>query len=1127
MKRLRYPFAFLVGLALLGCESSDEVKLCPDDSLKTEPGVCGCDVEDVDSDGDTVMDCVDLCPNDPKKTQAGVCGCGVEDRDSDGDTIMDCIRLCPEGSAKTSPGVCGCDVEDIDSDGDTIMDCVDLCPEDAKKTVPGVCGCGVEDVDSDGDTVMDCIDLCPNDPKKTQAGVCGCGVEDVDSDGDTVMDCIDRCPNDAHKIDPGVCGCGALDSGENIADSDGDGIPNCIDGCPDNPFKTAPGDSTCEDGDSDGDGVDDPLDDCPYNPEIQKLAEGEDCNLRMHTLENGEKVEVFEVWSAHDLLTLRKITEKLAPRIAEGMPCDAYNAMTCEDSGVSKKALVCNRNYFGVLKWEALECSDVCQETDGAVTCEPASCKPSTTNLEAGECCAPETFVNSCSADSKSFKICDNGVILSETCDLGMICDADTLSCVDTGEPKLAIGGKAGNICNTLAYKPTCQDEHTLLTCEKGVVVENACSSSCHTDGSKSVCFVATQNVELRVELMQDIVLSDAFQPMQSFLGLWGINWTSLDLRNMVFDGKGHKIVASHDDSVVMNMPFFGSIVDSTVKNLVLEYDVTGAGFAVLMDAAFHSELNRITYRGDFSHTSSILGEKAQLAYFSPVVLGQSLEQSYFKDIVIDSDLWHMASFFYVSILNIYENIDVNVENYDAVSFDNMLLGYSIYGDFVDGYKFKVKNFDALGIIQPQIALLGGILNSTVNNAAFEIDSMFRGKTVSPVMFSGILGGVNESHLSHITVKFGNIGSQNYSEAYNENMVNPKSFTLFGSIDSRTRFDSLKISADSIMANNFYLIEGSGAGYTGENSILNDLEIDIKEIDISNEFSLIHADQNLKNAKIHYGFINAKMAYPLFKRYGVVENVELTIDRVSATDDLALFAGDSFSTSTSFDYFKAHIGEVYGRSVHGWATSFRGKLDHSSVRIDKLVDIASSLDTSNASALFYMVGDDAKILNSSFYVNRYSMNNENTGILAYSTTLPKTEDENNQYFSNVVVSGNAFKYSSFDEKTLKLAEVVPVNDMRVITRIDNYTSNTGGTLYWLKRTSEAKLNNYFGLSKSVPYYWDKTLDTTPESALDTDAVIKALGEDWSALMLSSENNHTIPWFTGKMPASGENGTHAE
>ena len=238
----------------------ETLDLCPNDPNKTEPGVCGCGVPDIDSDGDGTYNCHDLCPNDPNKTSPGVCGCGFPDIDSDGDGYYDCEDGCPEDPNKSEPGVCGCGVPDIDTDGDGVYDCEDGCPEDPDKSEPGVCGCGVPDIDTDGDGVYDCEDGCPEDPDKTEPGVCGCGVPDIDTDGDGTYNCEDGCPEDPNKTEPGVCGCGVPD-----IDTDGDGVPDCIDGCPMDPAKAAPGICGCgvSDIDSDGDGTPDCMDTDP------------------------------------------------------------------------------------------------------------------------------------------------------------------------------------------------------------------------------------------------------------------------------------------------------------------------------------------------------------------------------------------------------------------------------------------------------------------------------------------------------------------------------------------------------------------------------------------------------------------------------------------------------------------------------------------------------------------------------------------------------------------------------------------------------------------------------------------------------------------------------------------------
>ncbi|GMU21970.1 MAG: hypothetical protein AMXMBFR13_20580 [Phycisphaerae bacterium] len=262
---------------------------CPTDADKTEPGICGCGISDVDTDSDGTADCNDGCPNDGAKTAPGACGCGVPDTDSDADGTADCNDGCPADDQKIAPGACGCGVPDTDSDLDGTPDCIDGCPADSGKIAPGVCGCGVPDTDSDSDGTPDCNDGCPADSSKTSPGTCGCGVPDTDSDGDSVPDCIDNCPgapdvdtdndgvldcddgcpNDMNKTAPGVCGCGVADT-----DSDSDGTPDCNDMCPLDNQKTMPGACGCgtPDTDSDSDGTADCVDGCPAD--MNKIAPG-------------------------------------------------------------------------------------------------------------------------------------------------------------------------------------------------------------------------------------------------------------------------------------------------------------------------------------------------------------------------------------------------------------------------------------------------------------------------------------------------------------------------------------------------------------------------------------------------------------------------------------------------------------------------------------------------------------------------------------------------------------------------------------------------------------------------------------------------------------------------------------
>ena len=60
-----------------------QIDYCPDDSNKTEPGICGCGKADSganlnDTDGDGVKNCVDDCPNNPFVAHLTADGCGCD-----------------------------------------------------------------------------------------------------------------------------------------------------------------------------------------------------------------------------------------------------------------------------------------------------------------------------------------------------------------------------------------------------------------------------------------------------------------------------------------------------------------------------------------------------------------------------------------------------------------------------------------------------------------------------------------------------------------------------------------------------------------------------------------------------------------------------------------------------------------------------------------------------------------------------------------------------------------------------------------------------------------------------------------------------------------------------------------
>jgi hypothetical protein len=106
----------------------------------------GCDCL-ADTDGDGSPDCLDDCPNDPNKTEPGACGCGVEDTDSDGDGIADCNDPCPNW-----PYDCSEDGQTITvSEGQSIQSAIEVVPGGGTVLVES--GTYYETIDVDGRTV--------------------------------------------------------------------------------------------------------------------------------------------------------------------------------------------------------------------------------------------------------------------------------------------------------------------------------------------------------------------------------------------------------------------------------------------------------------------------------------------------------------------------------------------------------------------------------------------------------------------------------------------------------------------------------------------------------------------------------------------------------------------------------------------------------------------------------------------------------------------------------------------------------------------------------------------------------------------------------------------------------------
>jgi len=113
---------------------------------------CGLCRSTLDSDLDSVIDCVDECPYDPAKTKPGIAGCGAIDGSTDPDGVPDGIDQCDQDPRNVAPGDCGCVGQANKKPAGTR--CFDpVCPGQTNPVCDGSGVCGTTNCKPQGDCV--------------------------------------------------------------------------------------------------------------------------------------------------------------------------------------------------------------------------------------------------------------------------------------------------------------------------------------------------------------------------------------------------------------------------------------------------------------------------------------------------------------------------------------------------------------------------------------------------------------------------------------------------------------------------------------------------------------------------------------------------------------------------------------------------------------------------------------------------------------------------------------------------------------------------------------------------------------------------------------------------------------
>ncbi len=1093
--------------------------LCPSDPDKTEPGLCGCNIPDTDTDNDGTPDCLDLCPTDPEKIKPGICNCGTPDADTDNDGIYDCFDECPQDPNKVFKGLCGCMTPDsaeniVDSDGDGVINCLDACPNNPIKSAEGSAGGGCEYDDIDGDGVDDKLDACPYNPNVHEKDI-DCNYA-KDADGNTIFEIwsaydFKRLSEESMKKAPAskigfrcdkseVGGYKCLDaekSNERVYCANYNTIytwtaNNCAANkvCVVNETlattnktecKTTPAchqtDNPSAAGDCCTSGFksickDDSILSCDGTKLIETKCPG-GCTLPAATEDNPEPEAICTMCTGTTPVTTGGDEFACCDVESYTSSCSADGSLLkCIDGRVTKD-----------------KCEVECNNGDAETPAYCASCKgttPVTTDGDEFACCDAENYTNTCTAAGNIFK-CVDGRVTKTECEIG--CNAETVSCVPCLGETVTSGGDINQCCNTATYQNSCADDGKLLYCSQGHVEKKDCLGSCQTreivtnpdnPTTTAMCLDPSENTEttIHARIMQNINISDVVTPEETNFGCAG-KWTSLDLYQTHIDGNGKTITFGNQSKrCALTYPLFDNFIESSIKDINLDYDMRGAAPAAFSSHMQKSSVTNVKWLGSWYGGISIFGEKSNYSG----IFAETAENTVLDKVSYNGDIQAIIGKFYglAGILNssYIVNSTVSPKSYICSANTCATTAYTIYNktspSFIKNLTIDIPNLEYYSTVC-------GCLYSVNNSYLENIDASFTNLTVQ-----------NDSNASAYFYGLGNsITNLNHAKI---NIKDANILYLYGVSSSLYNVNNINITEENIKSTNFYGVANSGY----------------------NKLDNINIKQNSINASSYYGAFNSM--------YGTINDIVLDLTDISSTSNAYLLSNASNSSTTlsnltyNADKIKSGSNTYLINSINNYNITLsnidlriKTLLSSSAVSMFNTVSTTTNIFTlSNSSFLIdYLQGTSSRFIYSlgtsniedvSYYANNYVSSTTNNGFIYQSNNASA-----NINLNRVVVSSNYHTFTTID------------SDGKATNGVVNYTipamyGNTGATYssfnttetYWYRRTDSQKASNFADLeTKFAPFTKDVISDFTSYMDGKTDKTweIREVTEDGQTIKI--------------------------